>query len=46
MARRVSDGGGAAVERCSVVALPDVGGRARLEARGRAVRALCAFAGD
>ena len=42
----VEEAGGAVVECCFVVDLPDVGGRARLEARGRAVRALCAFAGD
>lgn len=38
--------GGVVVECCFVVDLPDVGGRARLEGRGRKVFALCAFEGD
>jgi len=38
--------GGIVIECCFVIDLPDVGGRARLEALGQGVFALCEFAGD
>ena len=38
--------GGAIVECCFVIDLPDLGGRARLEQQGHTVFTLCAFAGD
>lgn len=38
--------GATVAECCFVVDLPDVGGRARLEEKGYAVHALCAFEGD
>lgn len=38
--------GATVAECCFVVDLPDVGGRARLEKKGYAVHALCAFEGD
>ncbi len=38
--------GGTVVECCFLVALPDVGGRARLEDQGYPVFALCEFEGD
>ena len=42
----IEDMGGIVVECCFVIDLPDVGGRARLEAMGQQVFALCEFAGD
>lgn len=42
----IQDMGGIVVECCFVIDLPDVGGRARLEAQGQKVFALCEFAGD
>lgn len=38
--------GGQIVECCFVIDLPDLGGRARLEAQGHKVFALCEFEGD
>jgi adenine phosphoribosyltransferase len=38
--------GGEVVESCFLIDLPDVGGRARLEKKGRKVFALCEFEGD
>lgn len=38
--------GGEIVECCFVIDLPDLGGRARLESKGRKVFALCEFEGD
>jgi adenine phosphoribosyltransferase len=38
--------GGIIVESCFIIDLPDLGGRARLEAQGRTVFALCEFEGD
>ena len=38
--------GGTVVECCFVIDLPDLGGRARLEQRGRTVFTLCAFEGE
>ncbi len=42
----IEDMGGIVVECCFVIDLPDVGGRARLEAMGQKVFALCEFEGD
>ena len=42
----IQDMGGEIVECCFVIDLPDVGGRARLEADGHKVFALCEFEGD
>jgi len=42
----IQDMGGIVVECCFVIDLLDVGGRARLEAMGQKVFALCEFAGD
>ncbi len=42
----IQDMGGEIVECCFVIDLPDVGGRARLEADGQKVFALCEFEGD
>jgi len=42
----IQDMGGKVLECCFVIDLPDVGGRARLEANGQKVFALCEFAGD
>jgi adenine phosphoribosyltransferase len=42
----IEEMGGVVVECCFVIDLPDVGGRARLEAMGQKVFALCEFAGD
>lgn len=42
----IQDMGGEVLECCFVIDLPDVGGRARLEADGQKVFALCEFAGD
>ncbi len=42
----IQDMGGKILECCFVIDLPDVGGRARLEANGQKVFALCEFAGD
>lgn len=42
----IEDMGGAIVECCFVIDLPDLGGRARLEKNGYGVFALCAFEGD
>lgn len=42
----IQDMGGEVLECCFVIDLPDVGGRARLEANGQKVFALCEFAGD
>lgn len=42
----IEDMGGIVVECCFVIDLPDIGGRARLEAMGQAVFALCEFEGD
>jgi len=42
----IQDMGGIVVECCFVIDLPDVGGRARLEAMGQKVFALCEFEGD
>ena len=38
--------GGVVIECCFVIDLPEVGGRARLEASGRKVFALCEFEGE
>ena len=42
----IQDMGGAVVECCFVIDLPDVGGRKRLEKLGHKVFALCEFEGD
>ena len=42
----IQDMGGEVLECCFVIDLPDVGGRARLEADGQKVFALCAFKGE
>ncbi len=42
----IQDMGGEVLECCFVIDLPDVGGRARLEANGQKVFALCEFAGE
>lgn len=42
----IQDMGGEVLECCFVIDLPDVGGRARLEADGHKVFALCEFEGD
>ncbi|MFA6970619.1 MAG: adenine phosphoribosyltransferase [Gallionella sp.] len=42
----IEEMGGIVVECCFVIDLPDVGGRARLEAMGQKVFALCEFEGD
>lgn len=42
----IEDMGGIVVECCFVIDLPDIGGRARLEAMGQTVFALCEFEGD
>lgn len=42
----IQDMGGEVLECCFVIDLPDVGGRARLEADGQKVFALCEFEGD
>ncbi|HEX4884285.1 MAG TPA: adenine phosphoribosyltransferase [Casimicrobiaceae bacterium] len=42
----LEEAGAVVVECCFLVDLPDVGGRARLEAKGYAVHASCAFEGD
>jgi adenine phosphoribosyltransferase len=42
----LEDAGANVVECCFLVDLPDLGGRARLEALGRAVHALVSFPGD
>lgn len=42
----IQDMGGEVLECCFVIDLPDVGGRARLEAAGQKVFALCAFEGE
>ncbi|MDH5552956.1 MAG: adenine phosphoribosyltransferase [Nitrosomonas sp.] len=42
----IQDMGGEVLECCFVIDLPDVGGRARLEAAGQKVFALCEFEGD
>jgi adenine phosphoribosyltransferase len=42
----IEDMGGIVIECCFVIDLPDVGGRARLEAMGQKVFALCEFEGD
>jgi adenine phosphoribosyltransferase len=42
----INDMGGEVLECCFVIDLPDVGGRARLEADGQKVFALCTFEGD
>lgn len=42
----IQDMGGEVLECCFVIDLPDVGGRARLEADGQKVFALCAFEGE
>lgn len=42
----IEDMGGIVVECCFVIDLPDVGGRARLEAMGQKVFALCEFEGE
>ncbi len=42
----IQDMGGEVLECCFVIDLPDVGGRARLEANGQKVFTLCEFAGD
>ena len=42
----IEDMGGIVVECCFVIDLPDIGGRARLEAMGQKVFALCEFEGD
>ena len=44
--RLLEDAGAHVVECCFLVDLPDLGGRARLEALGRAVHALVSFPGD
>jgi adenine phosphoribosyltransferase len=44
--RLIEDMGGIVVECCFVIDLPDIGGRARLEAMGQKVFALCEFEGD
>ncbi|OGT15127.1 MAG: adenine phosphoribosyltransferase [Gallionellales bacterium RIFOXYB12_FULL_54_9] len=44
--RLIEDMGGIVVECCFVIDLPDVGGRARLEAMGQTVFSLCEFEGD
>lgn len=44
--RLVEQLGGAVVEACFVIDLPDLGGRKRLEAAGHAVHALMAFEGE
>jgi adenine phosphoribosyltransferase len=41
----IEEGGGILVECCFLVDLPEIGGRRRLEAQGRAVHALMAFEG-
>ena len=38
--------GAEVVECCVIIELPDLGGRARIEALGQTVFSLCAFAGD
>ena len=45
-ANLIEKSGGVVVECCFMVDLPDVGGRARLEAAGYKVFSLCAFEGD
>lgn len=42
----IEEMGGIVVECCFVIDLPDIGGRARLEAMGQKVFALCEFEGD
>ena len=42
----IEEMGGAIVEACFVIDLPDLGGRRRLEARGHRVFALMEFEGD
>ena len=42
----IQDMGGEVLECCFVIDLPDVGGRARLEADGQKVFTLCEFEGD
>lgn len=42
----IEQSGGAIVECCFVIDLPDLGGRARLERSGRSVFTLCEFEGD
>jgi adenine phosphoribosyltransferase len=42
----IEDMGGIVVECCFVIDLPDIGGRARLEAMGQKVFSLCEFEGD
>lgn len=42
----IEEMGGIVVECCFVIDLPDIGGRARLEAMGQTVFALCEFEGD
>jgi adenine phosphoribosyltransferase len=44
--RLIEDMGGIVVECCFVIDLPDIGGRARLEAMGQKVFALCEFEGE
>lgn len=38
--------GGEVIEACFVIDLPDLGGRARIEAMGHKVHSLCEFEGD
>ncbi|MFP6740862.1 MAG: adenine phosphoribosyltransferase, partial [Alphaproteobacteria bacterium] len=42
----IEKSGAEVVECCFIVDLPDIGGRARLEAMGQTVFALCKFEGD
>ncbi|MCB2263886.1 MAG: adenine phosphoribosyltransferase [Candidatus Thiosymbion ectosymbiont of Robbea hypermnestra] len=42
----IQEMGGEIIECCFVIDLPDVGGRARLEAQGQKVFSLCEFEGD
>ena len=44
--RLINNMGGSIVECCFVINLPEIGGRARLEALGQNVFALCEFEGD
>jgi adenine phosphoribosyltransferase len=44
--RLLEDAGAQVIECCFLIDLPDLGGRARLEALGRAVYALMSFPGD
>ncbi len=44
--RLIEAAGGRVVGCCFVIELPDLGGRARVEALGHSISALCAFEGD